>query len=210
MVAPNFETNVEGSLREDGELIATRESLLSRLRQRENESWREFFETYWKLIYNTARRSGLTDAEAQDVIQETMIGVSRNIPAFRYDPSVCSFKTWLMNLIHWRIVDQVRTRERHATLTAARHIPDEQAFAEIWDQDWERNLLNAALEQVKAKANPRDFQIFSFCILQNKGPAETARFLNVSAPRVYMARHRITRKVAKELASLRKSTERKP
>ena len=75
------------------ELLPTRASLLSRLRDWQNDSWREFFELYWKLIYNTARRYGLSDAEAQDVVQDTMIGVSRKIPSFRYDPEWCSFKT---------------------------------------------------------------------------------------------------------------------
>ena len=30
----------------------------------------EFFDRYWKLIYEVALRSGLTESEAQDVVQE--------------------------------------------------------------------------------------------------------------------------------------------
>jgi hypothetical protein len=51
------------------ELIPTRESLLSRLKNWEDrDSWEDFFDTYWKLIYGTARKAGLTDAEAQDIV----------------------------------------------------------------------------------------------------------------------------------------------
>src|SRR5580658_9537688 len=76
--------------------IPTRRSLLSRLKNwNDNESWRVFFYTYWRLIYNTAVRAGLNDAQAQDVVQETIISVLKSIPSFQYDPSKGTFKGWL-------------------------------------------------------------------------------------------------------------------
>src|SRR5688572_10094841 len=75
--------------------LPTRRSLLSRLRNVEdNESWRTFFDTYWRLLYNVARKSGLADHHAQDVVQETVIAVVRKIPEFRYDPVKGLFKQW--------------------------------------------------------------------------------------------------------------------
>ena len=89
------------------ELLPTRQSLLSRLRDWDDqESWREFFETYWRLIYSVARKSGLTDDEAQDVVQETVITVAKNIG--KYDPREGSFKSWLLHTTRWRIADQFR------------------------------------------------------------------------------------------------------
>src|SRR5205809_5801966 len=93
------------------ELIPTRNSLLSRLKNREDqESWQDFFDTYWKLVYGVAIKAGLTDQEAQEAVQETVITVARRIPEFKYDPAICSFKTWLLNLTRWRITDQLRKR----------------------------------------------------------------------------------------------------
>ena len=58
--------------------IPTRHSLLNRLKDwRDEASWREFFELYWELIYNVARKAGLNDAEAQKVVQETVIAVAK-------------------------------------------------------------------------------------------------------------------------------------
>src|SRR5260370_29074870 len=77
-------------------LLPTRQSLLSRLRDWQDEAgWREFFNTYWRLIYNVARKAGLADAEAQDVVQSTFIYLARRMPNFRYDASRGSFKSWL-------------------------------------------------------------------------------------------------------------------
>ena len=76
------------------ELIPTRQSLLSRLRNSEDDdSWQDFFDTYWKLIYSVAVKSGLTEVQAQDAVQETVIAVAKNIKEFRYDPKKCSFKS---------------------------------------------------------------------------------------------------------------------
>ena len=67
----------------DDQFIPTRRSLLSRLKSWDDQaSWREFFTTYGRLIYCIAIKAGLTDAEAQDVVQETIIIVARKIAAF--------------------------------------------------------------------------------------------------------------------------------
>ena len=84
--------------------IATRASLLDRLRDCQDQaSWQEFFDTYWRLIYTVATQAGLSDAEAQDVVQETVISVAKNVGEFRYDPKICSFKTWMLRMTRWRI-----------------------------------------------------------------------------------------------------------
>src|SRR2546423_141508 len=91
------------------DLIPTRQSLLSRLKDWEDrESWQDFFDTYWRLIYGVARKAGLSDAEAHDIVQETVISVSRKIEGFRYDPKVCSFKSWMLQLTRWRIINQFK------------------------------------------------------------------------------------------------------
>jgi len=91
IMAPRFEDS-----------IPTRHSLLLRLKQWDDTaSWREFFETYWELIYNVARKAGLSDAEAQDVVQETVIGVARRIGDFEADPRRGSFKSWLLGQARW-------------------------------------------------------------------------------------------------------------
>src|SRR5712671_4553337 len=89
--------------------LPTQRSLLSRLRDLgDSDSWRTFFDTYWRLIYNLARKSGLSDADAQDVVQETVIAVARKMPEFRYDPAKGSFKQWLLLITRRRIHDHLR------------------------------------------------------------------------------------------------------
>jgi len=68
--------------------LLTRRTLLSRLRNLDDQdSWRTFFNLYWRLLYNVARKSGLDDGGAQEIVQDTVIAVARKMPEFRYDPA---------------------------------------------------------------------------------------------------------------------------
>ena len=91
------------------ELTATRTTLLQRLKNwQDQSSWQDFFDTYWKLIYSGALKAGLNEAEAQEVVQETMISVAKHMPTFEYDRAIGSFKAWLLTMTRWRITDQLR------------------------------------------------------------------------------------------------------
>src|SRR5580704_5872175 len=121
--------------------IITRYSLLSRLQDwQDNKSWQEFFETYWRPVYSVALRSGLTETEAQEVVQETFICVAKNIHQFRRDRTKGSFKGWLRNITRWRIADQLRKRTRGPTDESA--VPPEEMAgldngAAAGDAEWD-------------------------------------------------------------------------
>ena len=141
----------------EDELIPTRASLLKRLRDwRDQASWEAFFQIYWKLIYGVARKAGLSDAEAQDVVQETMTSVAKHMPTFRYDPALGSFKAWLLKLTRWRIVGQFRKREPNVAIPHAQaesstatglidRIPANDVVDTLWENEWEKTLMTAAL-----------------------------------------------------------------
>src|ERR1044071_5071221 len=98
-------------------MLPTRQSLLSRLRDwQDQDGWREFFDTYWRLIYNVARKSGLGDLEAQEGVQTTFISLSRRMPNFRYEPARGSFKSWLRVVARSRISVYRRTEKAHEKL----------------------------------------------------------------------------------------------
>src|SRR3954462_12717974 len=112
--------------------VPTRQSLLSRLRDCEDQQgWREFFDAYWRLIYNVARYAGLDDATAQDVVQNTFIYLARRMPKFRYDPRRGSFKSWLRCVTRSRI--SVFRRRAEAKEPSLPELPLEGDEAPIWE-----------------------------------------------------------------------------
>ena len=198
-------------------LLATRRSLVDRLADWDDRKhWQEFFDTYWKLIYSAARKSGLTDAEAQEVVQETVITVAKKIDKLRYDPAIGSFKGWLLNITRWRIADQFRKR-RPADKQSARSNEDRQTATiervadsnvvdldTLWEKEWQENLFAAAITRVKKKVDPKQYQLFD-CYVRKEWPAQkVAAELGVSVGQVYLARHRVSALLKKEIKALEK------
>ena len=201
--------------------LPTRASLLGRLRDLgDSDSWRAFFETYWRLIYNVARKSGLSDDEAQDVVQETVIAVARKMPEFRYDPAKGSFKQWLLLITRRRIHDHLRRQYRSlpvaegggdAALRGLENVPastppPDAAFDAAWELEWRENLFQAALARVRQRANPKHYQAFDYCVLQERPAAEVARMLGLNIAQVYLARHRISAAVKRAVKELEAGT----
>ena len=203
--------------RED-ELLHTRATLLDRLKDwQDQSSWQQFFDTYWGLIYGVARQAGLSDAEAQDVVQETMSGVARHMPSFKYDPALGSFKNWLLTQTRWRIIDQRRKRtparkpETVATTagTATASIdrlidPATFSLDAMWEAEWEKNLLNAALTRLKSKIDPEKFQIFDFYVKKEWPAEKVATTFGTSVDQVYLIKHRVTEMLKEEVKRLEK------
>jgi len=194
------------------DLLPTLHSLLSRLKDLDDDnSLREFFHTYWKLIYATARRAGLPDAQAQDVVQETVINVCKHLPGYCYDSSRGSFKNWLLGITRWRIIDRLRSARREARVFApggaydiVDSIPDPRlpVVDEVWDEEWERNLFQTAVQRVKANVSPKQYQIFDLHVIKQWPSKQVCEALSVNAAQVYVAKHRITALIKKEVKAL--------
>ncbi len=99
---------------------ATRKSLIERSTTGRNQkSWDEFYQTYWRLIYSVALKAGLRSEEAFDAVQETILCIAKQQKEGKYDPAQGSFKAWLMNMTRWRITDQFRKRKKDTAMSAA-------------------------------------------------------------------------------------------
>ena len=202
----------------DDPLHRTRGTLILRLKNLQDQgSWQEFFDIYWRLIYGVARKSGMTDAEAQDVVQETMLAVAKQMPTFTYDPSIGSFKAWLLNMTRWRIQDQFRKRRTVAppapeaedsdTRTSfINRLPDpaSQNFDQVWELEWQQNLLVAAIDFVKRSVDAQKYQIFDLYVNKCWTPEKVAQSLGISVDQVYLNKHRITQLIKSEVERLEK------
>jgi RNA polymerase sigma-70 factor (ECF subfamily) len=193
-------------------IAVTRQSLIARLNDwGDQQKWQEFFETYWQLIYSVAMRAGLRDDEAQEVVQETCIAVAKNVA--RYDSREGSFKSWLLQMARWRITDQFRKRDKRravrsdddtrATGTIER-LPGsgEGAFTTMWEEEWQRHTLGAALARLKRRVEAKHYQIFDCTVVKQWSATKAAKELGVNIAQVYLVRHRLKAMLKKELAEI--------
>ena len=212
--------------------IQTRPSLLNRLKSGDDaESWQDFYRIYGKLVRDFAIQAGLTDTEADEVVQETAIAMARHLPEYRYDPKVCRFKTWLLNQSSWRIKDQLKKRRRSGGYTGGaaagtgespmisnddtartatiNRVPDAAAMDldALFEGQWQRSLFDVALQRVQDKFSLKQFQIFDLVVLKEWPAATVAKSLGVSLTNVYVIRHRISAAIKKEAKRLENQLE---
>ena len=206
---------------ESDEFLPTRVSLLGRLKDwGDQESWQDFYDTYHRLIHSVALKAGLTQSEAQDVVQETVLTVAKKIADFRADPALGSFKGWLMVVTRRRIADQFEKRakacppnqsisqgdDESGTSTINRIVePASLELDTCWEEQWQKHVFEAAVARVKARVSPLQFQMFELYTLREWPLRRVAQTLGVSAASVYLAKHRIAAALKREVARLERA-----
>jgi RNA polymerase sigma factor (sigma-70 family) len=199
----------------------TRKSLIARLDNWEDQrTWDDFYQTYWRLIYSVAIKSGLRSDEAFDCVQETILSIAKQSKKKLYDPEQGSFKTWLMNMTRWRINDQFRKRKKDTAMAGGEWDDDRKTavidrfedpkgdlLGRLWDVEWKKNVADAALARVKAQVSPKQYQIFHYYVIKQWDATKVQEHLNVSMAQVYLAKHRVGTVLKKELARLEEDAE---
>ena len=195
------------------ESIPTRASLLGRLKNWEDQdSWEDFVRTYSRLIRGFAIQSGLSDEEAKEAEQETLLCVAKTIHQFESDPARGTFKAWLLKLTRWRIADQFRKRSRESAWSARsggpedtstlEEVPDDGDQEALWAAEWRKSILETAVARVGRRLKPKHYQAFDLYAIRKWPPAQVARELGVSVVQVYLIHHRVIKLVRKEVAYL--------
>ncbi len=202
---------------DDRKTLDTRWSLITRLKDLEDQAgWQEFFDIYWRLIYNVASKAGLSDVEAQEVVQETVIAVSKRIQGFKTDPNAGSFKGWLLTLTRWKIGEQHKKVRRHQQRREPQPLEDPRRTAvieriaddrtgdleSIWNAEWARNLTEIALHRIKNHVKPKHYQIFHLLMIEELGASEVATTMRVNIGQVYLIKYRLTRLLKTEIQGM--------
>ncbi|MCC6822723.1 MAG: sigma-70 family RNA polymerase sigma factor [Verrucomicrobia subdivision 3 bacterium] len=204
------------------EFIPTRLSLLSRLKcWDDQESWRDFFDTYWKFLYSVAIKASLSAADARDMVQETVVAVAKGLREGRFKAAEgSSFKAWLKLIVQRRVASHLRRRrlpyaepmpggeDTELTPRVERiPAPDASVVGEVWEEEWAKNLADAAIERVKQRVGAKQFQMFDLYVLKEWPVREVAKTLHANIAQVYLAKHRVTALIKQETDKLRKRME---
>jgi RNA polymerase sigma-70 factor (ECF subfamily) len=165
----------------------------------------------------------LTPEEAEEALQETILTLAKQLraengekPAFQYDPSVGSFKSYLLKTTRWRIKDQFRKRgplvrkparrdtRTNRTPTEAR-IPDPNNDIDAkYEVDYKLTIQDAALERVKRSVKAKQYQVFDLYVLKQWPASKVASFLGLNVGQVFVAKHRVVAAMKKEVQRLQK------
>jgi RNA polymerase sigma-70 factor (ECF subfamily) len=181
----------------------TSASLLERLRRPDDaDAWGRFVELYTPVLFAWARRLGLQDADAADLVQDVLTGLVRTLPTFEYQPGK-SFRAWLrtVTLNHWRTSQ--RRRGAAPPIDGAAD-PDAVAVAEeaFWEEEYRRHLTGRAIALLRAEFQPTTWQAFWECVVMGRSAAETGALLGLRPGAVRAAKFRVLYRLRQELDGL--------
>jgi RNA polymerase sigma-70 factor (ECF subfamily) len=180
---------------------STPASLLERVRHRDDAAaWTRFVELYTPVIYGWARRLGLQEADAGDLVQDVFAVLVQKMAEFRYDPGQ-SFRAWLKTVA----LNKVRERERRgggeARLVAGHDLADK-AEPSLWDEEFRRAVLRRAMQIMQNDFKPATWKACWGVIVERRPAAEVASALGITVGAVYAARFRVLARLRQELAGM--------
>jgi RNA polymerase sigma-70 factor (ECF subfamily) len=177
---------------------ATSMSLLASLQRREDPtSWNLLLEIYRPLLLGCLRGQGTPPQDVEDLIQDVLVILVRELPNFRHSGRPGAFRAWLRSIAANRLRSYWRTRGRAVPtdmLALAEQFDDPQSeLSQLWDQKHDHHVLSRLLELSEGKFEPNTAKAFRRVALEGASPTEVAAELDLSVAAVYIAKSRVLR-----------------
>jgi RNA polymerase sigma-70 factor (ECF subfamily) len=186
-------------------------SLLDRLRLRPDpQSWQRLVELYTPLIRNWLRFHALQPSDADDLTQEVLGVLVRELPQFQHNLRRGAFRRWLRTLTVNRLRSFWRSRRRGPVATGASDFEKmldqmqdpESHLSRLWDQEHDRHVARRLLDLLEPEFEPATWRAFRLLVLEGKSTAEVAAELGLSANAVRIAKSRVLSRFRREAEGL--------
>ena len=174
---------------------ATRSSILAGVADPGNQAaWGRFFDTYAGYIFAIARREGLSEADADEIVQTVMSELVHGTSLQRYDKARGPFHLWLARLVLWRI-SNLRRKEARPPISPLPP-PDEpvagaSALTPKFEEEWMAAVTEEALRRLRAEANPGHYAIYHASAIEQLATEDIQRLYSVTAANLYQIRRRM-------------------
>lgn len=179
-------------------------TLLERLRQRnEQAAWERFVELYTPLLFTWARRIGLQETDAADLVQEVFGLLVHKLPEFVYDKWK-SFRGWLRKvaLNQWRAGQRKRARAPLAMDVDLDHLPAAPPEEAFWEQEYRSHLVYRAMEVMRADFQEPTWRACWECVVHSRSAVEVGAELGMTPGGVRAAKFRVLARLRQELDGL--------
>ena len=186
----------------------TQVSLILRLRDASDaDAWEQFVSLYHPLIWSVAKRLRMSDADAHDACQDTLLRLSQVVHQWSPSGSNSNFRGWLFRVARNYMLRQFE-KDNKRTVSAV-----DQAGEQFLDQlaedstegesefqlELRRQLFAIAIDAVKPTVKPLYWEAFRLSYIENLKVKETAERLETDVNSVYVARHRVLNRIRNEI-----------
>ena len=186
----------------------TRSSVLAAVKDTgDATAWARFFDLYAGFVFAIARSKGLSSEDADDIVQGVFSELARKMPTFEYDRTKGKFRSYLLGLINWRILDKLKAERRESELNAAyceeAKFAASVAAADFVEREWQNAAYNEALRRLQAEARPDHFAAFVESTVEGLDTETVMRLHGMTRDNIYQIRARFTAKLKTLVATIR-------
>jgi len=160
--------------------------------------WQDFRDTFFPVVVGFARHAGLSETDAEDAAQETMIAFVKAYREGKYDREKGRLRNWLFGLARHAVQNAFRKRaperlvDNPSGVTAFwNRLPDENAVEKTWAGEWRKVVLDKCLRRAKQELDEKTFSAFELYVLGEQSVEDVAKRLNMSENAVYIAKSRV-------------------
>jgi RNA polymerase sigma-70 factor (ECF subfamily) len=190
-----------------GDSRLTSLTLLGLARGQDPAAWERLVRLYSPAVFGWAKRAGLHDEDAADVVQEVWAGVNGGLERFHRDRTTGTFRGWLWTITRNKVNDLARKRadsvaaaggsDAHGRLQNVPEVepPDESAATS-------GGMLQRALDLIRPDFEEHTWQAFWRLVVLGQPAREVGEALGMAANTVHQARFRILRRLRQELTDL--------
>jgi RNA polymerase sigma-70 factor (ECF subfamily) len=187
---------------------ATRASLLVRLRDGGDVgAWQEFVRLYAPVIYGFARKRGLQDADAADLMQDVLRSVSSAVHRLEYDPIRGTFRGWLFTVTRNKVFNFLESRSRRVQGSGdsrvqqrlEQHADANGDLSADWEADYQRTMAAQAMERVKKEFQTATWEAFLQTAVDGRAPAQVSARVGLSVGAIYVAKSRVIARLRQEI-----------
>lgn len=188
---------------------ATSASLIARLGgAADPAAWDQFVRRYGPQLLGWCRRWGLQPADAEDICQDVLLRVAKQMEAFKYDASR-SFRGWLKTVARRAWADWSERGKRPGrgsgdtgTWEVLSSVEAQDDLVARVEAEFDRELLDLATAQVRLRVEPATWQAFQLTAIDGLSAAEAAERTGLKLATVFVAKSRVLKMLAEAVAAL--------
>ena len=171
--------------------------------------WTEFFRRYEELM-RAFLAKWYPAIDADDVIQETMLALTRCLPNYHYVPDQNGhFRSYLTGIVKHKAEDAMRRQAREAGkrtgfATLGSPVAPPAPAATDDDEQWKMSAMHAAVDQmmVDPSLEPRTREIFRHVALMHEPPESVAAQFGTTRNNVDQIKKRLVDRLARSVAAM--------
>lgn len=179
-------------------------SLLLRAGRGDQDAWEEFYGLYAPLVFRYARRRGLDEHQADDLVIEVMHNLlKRMTTGFQVDHSKGRFRDYLRK-VAMRTISRLRGRRARGTIDQGTIEIADHGTADEFARLERAEVLMLAMRRLRDSGDfrARDLEAFEQCALHGIAPARVARLYGLTRSQVYEIRRQVLRRLRTILVKL--------